>query len=100
MSRLLIALGLIVSLLFPSSSSVASASGLASAPAAANTARQLGPGSRIPWQGQDWFLLGANVPWVNWGKDFGGGGGGGGVSSPDVRATMDEAFGTAKASGA
>jgi hypothetical protein len=100
MSRLLIALGLIVSLLFPSSSSVASASGLASAPAAANTARQLGPGSRIPWQGQDWFLLGANVPWVNWGKDFGGGGGGGGVSSPDVRATMDEAFGTAKAAGA
>ncbi len=26
---------------------------------------------RIPWQGQNWFLLGANVPWYNWRCDFG-----------------------------
>jgi len=28
-------------------------------------------GSRITWQGKDWYLMGANVPWYNWGCDFG-----------------------------
>lgn len=27
--------------------------------------------NRIPWQGKDWYLLGANVPWYNWACDFG-----------------------------
>jgi hypothetical protein len=77
------------------------ASGPGGSPSVApTTARALGPGSRIPWQGQDWFLLGANVPWLNWAKDFGGGGGGGGASSPESRAVMNDAFATAKASGA
>lgn len=26
---------------------------------------------RISWQGQDWYLFGVNVPWYNWGCDFG-----------------------------
>jgi hypothetical protein len=28
---------------------------------------------RIAWQGQRWYLLGANIPWVDYGRDFGGG---------------------------
>lgn len=27
--------------------------------------------NRVPWQGKDWYLLGANVPWYNWACDFG-----------------------------
>lgn len=27
--------------------------------------------NRLPWQGKDWYLLGANVPWYNWACDFG-----------------------------
>ena len=30
------------------------------------TTGPLGPGSRIPWLGQSWYLNGANVPWLNW----------------------------------
>ena len=29
------------------------------------------PGTRIKVNGQDWFLNGANLPWYNWGCDFG-----------------------------
>ncbi len=39
-----------------------------------------GPGSRIQWQGRDWYLHGVNVPWYRWGCDFGCGANGG-VSS-------------------
>lgn len=35
--------------------------------------------NRVSYQGQDWYLLGANVPWFNWGRDFGGGANNGGV---------------------
>ena len=28
-------------------------------------------GSRVAWQGGNWYLHGANVPWYNWGCDFG-----------------------------
>jgi hypothetical protein len=28
-------------------------------------------GSRIPWSGGSWYLLGANYPWYNYGNDFG-----------------------------
>lgn len=62
------------------------------------TVRALGAGSRIPWQGQNWYLHGANVPWVNWARDFGGGTGDG-VSNPDNRALISSRFGEAKANG-
>jgi len=55
-------------------------------------------GGRIPWQGQDWYLLGANVPWYNWGCDFGCGPNGG-ASSPTVRAALDNGFSQLEASG-
>ncbi len=55
-------------------------------------------GGRIPWQGQDWYLLGANVPWYNWGCDFGCGPNGG-ASSPTVRAALDSGFSQLEASG-
>ncbi|KKK53278.1 hypothetical protein LCGC14_3096390, partial [marine sediment metagenome] len=53
---------------------------------------------RIPWQGQDWYLLGANLPWYNWGCDFGCGPNGG-ASSPTVRAALDSGFSRLEASG-
>lgn len=28
-------------------------------------------GATVPWNGGDWFLLGANYPWLNYGNDFG-----------------------------
>lgn len=28
-------------------------------------------GNRITWQGEEWFLLGVNMPWFNWSCDFG-----------------------------
>lgn len=28
-------------------------------------------GGTVPWQGEDWFLLGVNYPWLNYGNDFG-----------------------------
>jgi len=99
MSRLLVVVGLVVSLLVPSVPSAAAAA--PSGPGVSTPGlRSLGPGSRIRWQGQDWFLLGANVPWVNWAKDFGGGPDNGGVSSAASQAAVGDAFATAKASGA
>lgn len=56
-------------------------------------------GNRIQWQGQDWFLAGANVPWLTWGRDFGGGAKDG-VSAPDNKATLMNSFANAKANGA
>lgn len=58
----------------------------------------IGAGSRIPWQNGRWFLHGANVPWFNWGCDFGCGAQGG-VSDPAVRAQLETAFRQARASG-
>ena len=29
------------------------------------------PGTRVNWQGNDWYLHGVNLPWYNWGCDFG-----------------------------
>jgi len=55
-------------------------------------------GVRVPWQGQDWYLLGANLPWYNWGCDFGCGPNGG-ASSPTVRAALDSGFSRLEASG-
>jgi hypothetical protein len=99
MSRLFVIVGLVASLLLPSASRV-SAGALPGTGMPSSSVRALGPGSRIPWLGQSWFLLGANVPWINWSKDFGGGPDGGGASSADSQAALGDAFATAKASGA
>ena len=32
-----------------------------------------GPGSRIPWNGTNWYLAGTNYAWYNYGTDFGTG---------------------------
>lgn len=48
-------------------------------------------GSRIAWQGGNWFLSGANVPWYNWACDFGCGASQG-VSDPTVSAALAPAF--------
>jgi hypothetical protein len=54
--------------------------------------------SRITWQDGDWYLLGANVPWFNWGCDFGCGARKG-VSSQAVSAQLDPVFREARDSG-
>lgn len=62
-------------------------------------ANALPPSSRIAWQGGSYYLHGANVPWVNWGTDFGGGPNGGGVSSAASQAMLTQVFTQAQASG-
>lgn len=47
--------------------------------------------NRIDWNGKSRFLAGANVPWFNWGCDFGCGASGG-VSDPAVRGALDARF--------
>jgi hypothetical protein len=54
--------------------------------------------SRIPWQGGTWYLNGANLPWYNWGCDFGCGSSGG-VSDPTVNAQLRSTFQRAHESG-
>ena len=56
------------------------------------------PGNRIPWQGGNWYLNGVNIPWFNWGCDFGCGASGG-VSDPNVRQWLDQGFGAMSANG-
>ncbi len=55
--------------------------------------------SRVNWNGGAYYLQGANLPWNNWGCDFGCGPSGGGASSPAARALIDSTFASAKASG-
>jgi hypothetical protein len=55
-------------------------------------------GTRIPWQGNAWFLQGANVPWFNWPCDFGCNAKGG-VSAPAVTSALKAKFQQAQASG-
>jgi hypothetical protein len=66
--------------------------------AGAPPTRALGVCSRIPWQGQSWYLHGANVPWLNWQRDFGGGSGDG-ASNPENRALLSSRFAEAKTNG-
>lgn len=110
MARLSIVLALVVALIAPLAASArasaptgpdgipATMRALPERPAAGLGARALSPGSRIPWQGQDWFLGGANVAWLNWQRDFGGGTKDG-ISQPDNRALLSTTFANAKASG-
>ncbi len=60
------------------------------------TLPQTSSGSRVTWQGQDWYLNGANLPWYNWGCDFGCNGNGGVVATKNTIATR---LATAKAAG-
>lgn len=62
-------------------------------------ARAIPAGGRVPWQGKDWYLHGANVPWLNWGADFGGGVNGGGVSSAASRTELARGFGQLRDAG-
>lgn len=59
--------------------------------ASAASATAVPAGNRIPWQGSDWYLHGANLPWVNWGCDFGCGSSRG-VSDPTVTAQLEGVF--------
>ncbi len=56
-------------------------------------------GSRIRYLGRDWYLHGANVPWLNWAADFGGGTGNHGVTSSASQTALNDAFQQAKDSG-
>ena len=47
--------------------------------------------SRISWQGQEWYLHGANLPWYAWGCDFGCGANGG-ASSASTRSAIRPAL--------
>ncbi|MFN8633629.1 MAG: cellulase family glycosylhydrolase [Chloroflexota bacterium] len=72
---------------------------MAASPAQGRTTTgPLGAGTRISWLGQSWFFNGANVPWLNWARDFGGGPKDG-VSNPDNRKKLNDAFAMAKANG-
>jgi hypothetical protein len=65
-------------------------------------ADQSGTSPRVAFQGENGFLLGANLPWYNWGCDFGCGLGardGAGVTSPAVRDAVATAMETASGSG-
>jgi len=55
-------------------------------------------GTRIAWNGGDWFLHGANLPWYNWACDFGCGNGGG-ASSSQTNAAVAAAFQQAQLNG-
>jgi hypothetical protein len=55
-------------------------------------------GDPISWQGNAWFLQGANVLWFNWPGEFGSNAIGG-VSTPDVTATLNVRFQQAQAGG-
>jgi hypothetical protein len=54
--------------------------------------------TRITWEEGQWYLHGANLPWLNWGCDFGCGANGG-ASSPDATQAVSSAFAAARAAG-
>src|ERR1700732_754152 len=67
-------------------------------PGLAAAAAPAPPGSRLPWLGSNWYLSGANVPWVNWACDFGCTTKNG-ISASDVSAALKSKFQQAHASG-
>lgn len=54
--------------------------------------------SRIPWEGGEWYLHGANIPWLNWGCDFGCNANGG-ASSIDSQTALKDGFRRATSAG-
>ncbi len=68
--------------------------------AEATTASALTAGSRVPWAGEDRYLLGVNYPWYHYGNDFGSNAWGAyGVHSADTFAAVDADFGEMAAAG-
>jgi hypothetical protein len=67
------------------------------APATEPPAQTTAP-ARVTWAGGTEFMFGANLPWINFGCDFGCGANGG-ISSPAAAAQADEAFAAAAAAG-
>jgi len=54
----------------------------------------LSPEARVPWQGTNWYLNGADYPWLHYGNDFGANAWGAyGVHDPGTHATVDADFG-------
>lgn len=79
----------------PETSTETSASGDTSAATAPTTAVQLPvSGPMVTGRGPVGYLHGANLPWVNWGCDFGCGSDGG-ASSDEVQSVAGDAFATA-----
>jgi hypothetical protein len=70
----------------------------AAVPSAEAAPAALLAGSRIRWQGEDWYLHGANVPWFNWQCDFGCGSANG-ASASGVRTALATRFSQARESG-
>jgi hypothetical protein len=58
----------------------------------------LSAGSRIPWEGQNWYLHGVNMPWYNWQCDFGCGTNSG-VTNSSVKSAIAAKFGQLQAAG-
>lgn len=98
MARAILLFMLAVLALAPAAPTVRAAA-LPGSAASQTTTRALPAGSRIPWQDGEWYLHGANVPWFNWQRDFGGGDNGG-ASSKHSRETFSSTFAGAKANGA
>jgi hypothetical protein len=67
-------------------------------PSTSTVAEQPAPGPLISWRGSERFLVGANLPWVEWGCDFGCGDAGG-ASSEATQLVLADAFTAARASG-
>ncbi len=66
----------------------------ATATAQANPQQVLSqPGTRVEWLGEGWYLHGVNLPWYNWGCDFGCNSNGG-ASSTTVKNALAPRFQT------
>ena len=63
-----------------------------------SSSKGVGAGSRIPWQGANWYLHGVNVPWYNFDCDFGCGTNGG-VASAASQAGLRPQFAQLQQSG-
>lgn len=53
----------------------------------------------VEWNGRQTYIHGANLPWYNYGSDFGGGRNGGGASSTEVMDAVGAALGQAHDAG-
>jgi hypothetical protein len=65
--------------------------------AAAPASTSAAAGSRISWHGAEWYLHGANVPWLSWACDFGCDDAG--VANARTTATLQRRFAEANALG-
>ena len=63
----------------------------------AEAAAPVQSGSKITWQGNNWNVTGVNMPWYNWGCDFGCNANGGVVQT---RTTLGSRFATLQNAGA